>query len=135
MTGYPRIAPALKIARAILAAALPDAYVASKMPNNYSDVMVIVSRAGGRRPNLVTDQARILIEVWVRINDTETTVQIAEDTTSQAMAALENAQGTTVEGAFVRGFDNIEGPVDFPDPDVSSLERWQFQGDLLVSTS
>jgi hypothetical protein len=34
-----------------------------------------------------------------------------------------------------RSLRNSSGPTDFPDPDISDMERWQFQGDFHVSTS
>jgi hypothetical protein len=126
---YPIPKPALKIAGMILSEAITDAVVASKTPHDRPAKFIRVSRSAGRRPLLITDAARILVEVWAA------TVDIVEQTTNEAIAALQNAQGTMVDGAFIRGFDNIEGPVDFPDPKVSDMERWQFQGDLLVSTS
>ena len=129
MSGYPTPLPALKVARSILAGAMTSATVATKIPNTIPAKLVRVSRAGGSRPLIVTDSARILVELWAL------TVEDAEQMSGEAIAALQNAQGTFAEGAFIRGFGNIEGPVDFPDPDVTDHERWQFQGDLLVSTS
>ncbi len=130
MTGYPTPAPAVKTARTILANAIPDTTVVTKLPfPDYPAKMIRVSRAGGHRPNIVTDAPRLLIECWTK------TVEDAETLANTAIAALQNSQGTTTDGVFSRGFENIEGPVDFPDPQISDHERWQFLGDLLLSTS
>lgn len=131
MSGYPVAKPALKIARSILAAALTPVPVVTKVPfPTRPETFVVVAKIGGVRPLIVTDAARILVQTWAGgVGD-------VEDLANAAIAALQNAQGTWVDDiAFVRGFDNIEGPVDFPDPDVADQERWQFQGDLLLSTS
>lgn len=131
MSGYPTAAPALKIAYTILKNALNPVEVHTKVPYPTRPAeFVTVGKIGGTRPLIVTSAARILVQCWAG------SVADVEDLANDAIAALQNAQGTTVADlGFVRGFDNIEGPVDFPDPDVTDLERWQFQGDLLVSTS
>ncbi len=130
MSGYPTSKPALSAAQTILAGAMTPIPVSTKIPfPTRPGKFVRLQRAGGNRPLLVTDAARILVELWA------TTVAHAEQMSGDAIAALQNAEGTLVDGMFVRGFDNIDGPVDFPDPDITDMERWQFQGDLLVSTS
>jgi hypothetical protein len=132
VTGYPVAKPALKIARQVLDTAL-TLPVSTKVPLERPNKFVTVGRAGGSRPNLVTDTVRLLCQVyWL---STDLGVGNVEDTCNEAIAALQDAQGTLVLEAFIRGFDNISGPVDFPDPDVPDMERWQFQGDFHVSTS
>ncbi|MGV7251929.1 hypothetical protein PJJ30_24175 [Mycobacterium kansasii] len=106
---------------------------ATKIPDVRPEKFGRVSRAGGRLQSLVTDSARLLVELWV--NKSAGGSVAAELLCCDAIAALQNAQGTTVGGVFIRGFTNIDGPVDFPDPEVTDMERWQFQGDWLVSTS
>jgi hypothetical protein len=135
---FPRARPAIKTAIAILSAALNsggDIGVGYKMPQGWARVYVRVDRAGGHRPVLVTDATRVLCEIY------GPQVADVEPVAAQAIQALQNAQGNniTVDGetepVFIRGFDNIEGPVDLPLVDVPDVCRWQFQGDLLVSTS
>lgn len=127
---YPVAKPALKVARRILADALTPIPVSVDVPfPDRPAQFVTCNRVGGGLVSLVTDAARIQVQCWAAGHPD------VEDLTNAARAALQNAQGTIVEGAFIRGFDNIEGPVDYPDPEVSDLNRWQFQGDLLVSTS
>lgn len=134
MTGYPTPKPAGKIAVKILTAAFDDIPVSSKSPLLLPDKYIRVSRVGGGLTSLITDSARILVEAWAA------TVPEAEQICCEAIAALQNAQGTSVTydtdaEAFIRGFGNVDGPVDYADPDVPDKERWQFTGDLLVSTS
>jgi hypothetical protein len=134
MSGYPTTKPAVKTAIAILQAAVngDDSAVGYKMPMTWPNTFIKVSRSGGgphTPTELVTDTARILCEVY------GSQVADVEAMTSKAIAALRNAQGTTVGNVFIRGFDNIDGPTDFTDVKVPDLCRWQFQGDLLVSTS
>jgi hypothetical protein len=129
VTGYPVAKPGLKIARQVVATALSGVQVGTKVPDTRPETFVVVQRAGGSRPNLVTDSVRLLVQVYA------TTVEDVSDFSDAAICALENSQGTIVLDAFIRGFDNISGPTDFPDPDISDMERWQFQGDFHVSTS
>lgn len=126
---YPVGHPAVKVAQTVLDGAMSGWVVATKIPNQRPAKLVKVSRAGGGRLVIVTDVARLLVEVWAK------TVADTEQGCLDAIAALQNAQGTIVDGAFIRGFGNIEGPVDLPDPDVTDQERWQFVGDFSVSTS
>ena len=137
MGAYPTPQPALRTARQILANAFPDMFVGTKVPYSLEPpirppIFIVVTQAGGTRPQLVTVAAHLIIQCWAG------GVPDVENLSHQAMTALQNAEGTTINtdiySVFVRGFDNIEGPVDFPDPDVTDLERWQFTGDLLVST-
>ena len=134
LNAYPTTKPAVKTAIAILQTAMngDDSAVGYKMPLTWPAVYIRVSRSGGGPhppTGLVTDVARILCEVYgAQVADVEAA-------TSTAIAALRNSQGTIVNGVFLRGFDNIDGPTDFPNAAVPDMCRWQFQGDLLVSTS
>jgi len=135
VSGYPTPKPAVKAARTVLAARFAPVQFGTKIPNSRPQKFGRVSRAGGGLQSLVTDSARILVELWVNQDYPGGAVGEVEQFCCDAIAALQNAQGTSVGGVFIRGFTNIDGPVDFPDPDVTDMERWQFQGDWLVSTS
>jgi hypothetical protein len=39
-----------------------------------------------------------------------------------------------VDGVFIYAWDAEDGPVMYDDPDVTDMTRWQFTGDLSVST-
>jgi len=120
--------PALKTAIAVLraASALSGVQVGTDMPNPRPTQFVRVSRVGGSR-NVKQDYARLLIECWA------TSQGGCETLAANTSAALLNAGGTTVSGAFVYGWDDQQGPVDYPDPDVTDMDRWQFHGDFIVS--
>lgn len=128
-SGYPVDPPGLKVARNILNDAFDPVPFMTKLPQNLPDQFGRVILVGTTRPLLVTSAPRILVECWAK------TPQAAEDFAGHAVQVLRNAQGSFATETFVRGFDNIEGPADNPDPQVDWLERWQFQGDLLLSTS
>jgi len=124
---YPVPPDALLAAISILETAFPTVLVSPQMPTTRPAQFIRVSQIGGHQPNVVTDAPRLLIEFWA-----------ANRMTASAMArvggaALRNAAGTVVEGAFIRSWSNESGPVDYPDPDVSDMSRYQVFGDLQVS--
>lgn len=130
MTIYRTPKPAVKTAISILVEAFGVyAAVSAKMPKHRPIRFVRVSRVGGGQDDPITDRARILVECFGP--DTET----VEAMTATARTALRNAISTIVDGVFVRGWANEQGPVDFPHPQIIDLDRWQFQGDLILSTT
>lgn len=130
MSIYPTPKPAVKTAISILADAFGHyALVSAKMPKQRPIRFVKVSRIGGGWSNKVTDTARLLIECYGP--DTET----AEAMTGTARAAMLNAISTIVDGVWIRNWDNENGPTDFWNPAIIDMERWQFQGDLSLSTT
>jgi hypothetical protein len=130
VTIYKTPKPAVKTAIAILVEAFGQyAQVSAKMPKHRPIRFVRVSRIGGSQSDPITDNARLLIECFGP--DTET----VEAMSATARTALRNAISTIVGGAFVRNWSNEQGPVDFPHPQILDLDRWQFQGDLSLSTT
>lgn len=130
MTIYRTPKPAVKTAITILVQAFGVyAQVSAKMPKQRPIRFVQVSRIGGAQDDPITDRARILVECFGP--DTET----VENMTATARTALRNAISTVVDGVFVRGWSNEQGPVDFPHPQIINMDRWQFQGDLSLSTT
>jgi metal-dependent amidase/aminoacylase/carboxypeptidase family protein len=106
------------------------AMVSTKMPaRNRPERFVRVSRTGGGQDNPVTDRARILVECFAK-----DTAQ-AEAMCNTARAALRNACSTFVAGMFVRWYGNESGPVDLAHPDIVDMERWQFSGEIWMSTN
>lgn len=127
---HPTPKPALKTAIAILVDAFGSTVdVSAKMPQRPPNQFIRVNRVGGSRPNLVTDSARILIECFGPDPETVESMWATVD------EAMHNAVGTVVDSVFVRGWDNVDGPTDFPHPDLLSWDRWQLHGDLMLSTS
>lgn len=131
MTIYPTPKPAVKTAISILADAFGVyALVAARMPRQRPTRFVVVSRIGGRQDTPITDVARILVECF------GPDVETVEAMTATARTALRNAISTDVDGeVWVRNWSGEQGPTDFPHPDVLDMERWQFQGDLSLSTT
>jgi hypothetical protein len=103
--------------------------VSDEMPKARPAQIILVSQVGGSRPNPVQSIHRLLIECWVAKSST---VNIAT-WCGQVSAALRASSGCTYDGVFSYGWGNEQGPVDFPDPDVPDMRRWQFHGDLTLS--
>lgn len=123
--------PGVKAGIAILDTEFADFTVSDEMPRTRPTKAILVSQVGGSRPNPVQSIHRLLIEVWVA-KSLDSTVNI-EQCCGEASAALRNSAGSTFDGVFSYGWSNEQGPVDFPDPDVSDMRRWQFHGDLRLS--
>lgn len=129
---HPTPKAALKTALSVLDTAFDGvADVSAKMPQRLPSTakFVRVDRVGGSRPNLVTDAARILIELYGP--DPET----VESMSGTADAAMHNAIGTVVDSVFIRDWTAVQGPTNFPHPDFLQLERWQMHGELWLSTT
>jgi hypothetical protein len=132
---WPTARPALLAAITVLDDAFGSyAFVSAKLPaHQRPDRFVRVSRVGGRQEHLATDVARILVECFAK------DVAQVEAMCNTARAALRNSGGTTVittSGAVsVRCWDNEDGPVDYPHPDLIDFERWQLHGDLSVKSN
>jgi hypothetical protein len=122
--------PAVKTALSVLSDAFGVyALVSARMPKQRPIRFVRVTRVGGRMRDQATDVARILVECF------GPDVETVENMTGTARAALLNAVSTLVDGdVWVRDWTNEQGPVDFPHPEIIDMERWQFTGDLILST-
>lgn len=130
MTIYPTPKPAVKTVITVLAEAFGVyAQVSARMPKKRPVRFVQVSRVGGRWDNPVTDVARILVECF------GPDVETVEAMTATARTALRNAISTEVDDVWIRDWSGEQGPVDLPHPDVMDMERWQFHGDISVSTT
>lgn len=125
---WPTPRPAVKTAVAILQAALGSTPVSTHMPRTRPAQIVLVSRIGGGQDNPRIDRARLLVECWAGGPGD------AENMTATARTALRNAGGTMIGDVFIHCWDSEDGPVMYDDPDVTDMTRWQFHGDLLVST-
>lgn len=98
---------------------LPDAWVATKVPNPRWPLMVRVGRAGGTRRDLVTDRPMITVECWG-----ETPVDAA-DLARLARAHVWAMPGQMIAGVWVRRCVEVSGPQSYPDPETT-LPRYQF---------
>lgn len=84
-----------------------------------------VTRSGGGTENVVTDKPQLLVECW---NDEGR----IEELSNEAVAVLAAIAGERNEVAFVREVDITNGPVEMPDPLVTSHDRMQFTAELNV---
>lgn len=128
---WPTPRPAVKAAITILSDAYPDdVTVSHRMPRTRPAKFVRVIRVpGGGLDNPRFDRARLIVEVWAK------DIGTVETLFNQGRAALKNAGGTTVsDDIFIQGWEGDEGGGDYSDPDVPDMEKWQFFGELLVST-
>lgn len=126
---WPTPRPALAAAIDILNTAFTPIPVTDRMPKVRPSQIVIVDRIGGGQDNPRMDSARILVEAWGQ------STAIAETMANRAREALRNAGGTWVgNGIFVYGWDSEDGVAHYDDPDVTDMRRFQFTGELLVST-
>lgn len=104
-------------------------HVSVKVPNPIPAAGCIrIQRVGGSKPNLVTDSALVAVQVYSP-SDLE-----AERLCNQARAYLTQSQFSKWGSAWVRGWDEVGGPAEFADPDVQGFVRWQFTGQLGIST-
>lgn len=125
-------APGVLTGVRILEAAYPAVKVSDEMPKTRPNQIILISQVGGDRPNPVQSVHRLLIECWLS-KSLDSSVNI-ETWCGEVSAALRNSSGNLYNGVFSYGWGNEQGPVDFPDPDVTDMRRWQFHGDLTLST-
>lgn len=132
---WPTPKPALLTAITILSEAFGEyAFVSAAMPiHSRPDRFVKVSRIGGGLDNIATDNARILVECFAK------DIGEVEAMCNTARTAFRNAGGTTVTttagSVSVRGWDNEQGPSDYPHPDLVEHIRWQLTGELLIKAN
>lgn len=119
--------PAVAVTVAYLGSRL-EVPVAGKMPRTRPAAFVRVSRAGGVMSNLVTDAPLLVFECWA------TTGPAAEDLANLVRAHLKQAPSSFAAGAWIRWWREAGGPSEFPDPDVTDMERWQLSGTLGIAT-
>jgi len=99
------------------------------MPKTRPAQIILISQIDGSRPNPVQSIHRLLIECWL----SKASAVNIEMWCGQVSAALRASSGRTYSGVFSYGWSNEQGPVDFPDADVTDMRRWQFHGDLKLS--
>lgn len=126
---WPKPKPGLAVTRAVLAAKLPSVPVSSDMPATRPAKFIRVSLLDTDHPNPGATVPRPLIECWA-----ETSV-LAEVLAGDAVHALLNAKNNNPHaGAYVKAFDDVQGPFELNDPDIQDRRRWQFHGNLWLST-
>ena len=96
-----------------------NAYVSTRTPNPRQPDMVRVSRTGGARRDLVTDQPMVTVECWGEDGPA------ASELARLCRALVWSWGGSMVAGEWVRAVREVGGVVSFPDPDTA-LPRYQF---------
>lgn len=125
---WPVPKPAVKTTIAIIRTAIAGLYVRDVRPETRPDRYVTVGLMNSAYPNPAFTRPRPLVEVW---GDRTITV---EALSNEVVAAIRNAKGRTYSDAFVYGITDLQGPVDYPDPDITDRLRWQIHFDLILST-
>jgi hypothetical protein len=101
-------------------------HVGTMVPTPRPPEFVRISRAGGVRRNLVTEDARIVVEAWAGSGPEAT------DLAELVRSILHALRGTVDDnGVPVYRVDDVEGPADDPDP-ISDQPRYQFAVSLTV---
>lgn len=125
-------APGVLTGIRILKEGQPAIRVSDEMPKERPQRIILVSQVDASRPNPVQSVHRLLIECWLA-KSLRPTVNI-ERWCGEVSSVLRSSAGSTYQGVFSYGWSNQQGPVDFDDPDVTDMDRWQFHGDLRLST-
>lgn len=134
---WPAPKPAITITRAILLDSFPTLSASSEMPAKRAKEFFVIGMANAFYPNPAITVPRPLIECW------STTAELAEQLACRAIQVMRNAKGyfegeqsdgSTV-GAWAKGMRDIQGPFPLNDPDIQDRRRFQFHGDLYLSTS
>ena len=103
---------------------LIDVSVVSKVPADRPGLFVRVDQGTPKRINPVTDENIVFIQVYG--DDLEQVLTLIG-------AIQEHMFLIDMRDPFVQVWHETEGPHDYPDPDLSSVFRWQMAG-LLATT-
>lgn len=124
---FPDVAEvAVEAAAAGLADAGRTVPVGTVVPNPRPAEFVRITRAGGLRRNLVTEDARVVVEAWAQADED------AADLAELVRAVLHALAGTTSDDDVrVYRVDDTEGPADDPDP-MSDQPRYQLALSITV---
>lgn len=109
---------------------VPGLAVAASIPKNPPEVMVRVTRTGGVMKNPITDVPMFSVAVYGASR------KQAEEISQQLRHVLhrQDWQGIRLGGVLLRGWREAAGPAEYADPDQPRLVRFQFTGELLLST-
>lgn len=95
--------------------------VVSKVPADRPDSFIRVDMAPPRRNNLIQYATGIIVQVY------STSLGTAIDTFDSVQADLEHMAAVD---PLVSGWEEQNGPYEFPDPDLPDVHRWQMTGQL-----
>jgi hypothetical protein len=94
----------------------PGVVVATRVPKQWPDLLIVVRRIGGPRRNLVTDEPLLSIEAWAP-NEED-----AVDLIEEARGLIHSLRGQTMDGVAVYRITEAAGPAMLPDP-LSNVPR------------
>lgn len=116
--------PAITVLRELL---LPhvDVPVVSKVPTKRPDTFIRVDSAAPVVVSPVHERVRGIIQVY------STDRSLGWELARKCRGILEAAE---VFHDDIYGCDDIRGPEDFPDPDLSNVFRWQLHGILFLTS-
>jgi hypothetical protein len=130
----PAVAVTIAALKSKLVALYPALYTSSlyirseQPPGTRPSKYIVVSLLNTDFPNPAFTVARPLVECWAESS------AVAEEMAGHAVRALKNAKGQQFATGWVKSFDNIQGPLELNDPDIQDRRRYQFHGDLYLST-
>lgn len=127
MTLWRKPKPAITVTKAILVAAAPTVPVSSTQPERRPDRYVVLGVLSGDYPNPAVTEPRVKVDCYAK------TILAAGDLADEAIAALLNARGLFA-GAWVKKFANPKGPYRLDKPGITDRYRFQFHGELRLST-
>jgi hypothetical protein len=107
------------------AAGRGNVHVGTIVPSPRPPQFVRISRAGGVRRNIITEDARVVVEAWAD------SAPEATDLAELVRSILHALRGEVTDGVPVYRVDDAEGPADDPDP-ISDQPRYQFAVSLTV---
>lgn len=104
--------------------------VGTYYPRGVTGPMLVVRRHGGVMRSPITDGALLTVQAYAP------TQAEAEQLAGMARRVFTSTVNNSchVGGHLVRGWVETAGPQRLPDPDQPNLVRFQFAGELLVST-
>ena len=97
-------------------------------PKNVPGTYVRITRLGGVQRNIVTDSALIGVNCYSRRRSK------AAELANKTRLILRDSAGTKVNDAGIRFWQEVSGPVNYPQPDVDRV-RYQFSGELRLATN
>lgn len=97
--------------------------VLSEVPDPIHTSMVIVSRTGGQRANLVSDNPLMTFESWDNSQD-GTAKEKAHDLSQLVRGLIFSIKATTVNGYPFYRIEDFTGPQLQPDPDHLDTARY-----------
>ncbi len=130
LVAFPHIEKALvAFLNAQLTAHGLSAWVSTQIPAVRPTRLVKVSRIGGTRRNVVTDNPTVLLECW------DATELAAYTLVGMCRSLVESAcrDGAAIAaGVYVGDYQEFSGPVNFPDP-ATTNPRFQITISILAS--